>query len=80
MLWQLLLWRLLPSNASSGVVVAPAKGQVAPAGQRQARFAGPFAFLSHLPWPFTACCAKCHTGKTAESPFCIRSLLRDESM
>jgi hypothetical protein len=58
MLWQLLLWRLLPSNASSGVVLAPAKGQVAPAGQRQARFAAPFAapfaFLSHLPWSFTA--------------------------
>lgn len=54
MLWQLLLWRLLPSNASSGVVLAPAKGQVAPAGQRQARFAAPVAFLSHLPWSFTA--------------------------
>lgn len=54
MLWQLLLWRLLPSNASSGVVLAPAKGQVAPAGQRQARFAAPFAFLSRLHSLFTA--------------------------
>ena len=55
MLWQLLLWRLLPSNASSGVVVAPVKGKVAPAEPRQVGFAAPFTFPSRLRSPYTAC-------------------------
>lgn len=55
MLWQHLLWRLLPSNASSGVVVAPVKGKVAPAEPRQVGFAAPFTFPSRLRSPYTAC-------------------------